>query len=299
MQSYNQSVIEVIQHFIYHHPEIAARVEALAAVHTGDNKSYSKLNLLQTFPVYYPHSAGSYQDCAAVTIQTINQMFPFMSSFANYLNGETAPTKKIEDVFPFTPENVQIATDIKALFDKYGSDKGTTHDYFKVYGPILKNRDNIKSVFEVGLGTNNTDVVSTMGTAGKPGASLRAFRDWCPNAQVFGADVDKRVLFTEERIKTFYVDQTNPQTFEDLRAPLPDGFDLIIDDGLHSPNANILTLQFGLSKVKVNGWVVVEDIGFIVIPFWEVIAAMMPKDKYEVHIIKTKAAAMFAVKRLK
>jgi hypothetical protein len=274
-------------------------VEALAAVKTGDNKEFSKIVVTQSMGLYSPHSAGSYQDRAALTIQTINQIFPFMSSFASYINEGKYPTQKIEDVFPFSEENDKVSNGIKVLFDKYGSDKGTTHDYFKIYGPILANSDSIKAVFEVGLGTNNTDVVSHMGKAGRPGASLRAFRDWCPNAQVFGADVDKRVLFAEERIKTFYVDQTNPQTFEDLRPELPQEFDLIIDDGLHSPNANILTLQFGLSKVKVGGWVVVEDIGYIVIPFWETVAAMMPKEKYEIHIIRTKAAVMFAVKRLK
>ena len=37
-------------------------------------------------------------------------------------------------------------------------------------------------------------------------------------------------------------------------------FDLIIDDGLHSPLANLNTIEFGLSHVNIGGWVVVEDI---------------------------------------
>ena len=30
-----------------------------------------------------------------------------------------------------------------------------------------------------------------------------------PNAQIYGADIDKNILKDEERIKTFYVDQTD------------------------------------------------------------------------------------------
>jgi hypothetical protein len=100
-------------------------------------------------------------------------------------------------------------------------------------------------LLEIGLGTNNPDVVSTMGASGKPGASLRAFRDFLPNARVFGADIDGRILFEEERILTYYVDQTRSISFDELADKLGnEGFDLVIDDGLHSPNANIATMIF-------------------------------------------------------
>ena len=45
---------------------------------------------------------------------------------------------------------------------------------------------------------------------GKPGASLRVWRDYFPNAIIYGADIDKDILFAEERIKTFYIDQLDP-----------------------------------------------------------------------------------------
>ena len=40
------------------------------------------------------------------------------------------------------------------------------------------------------MGTNKPGLVSTMGASHTPGASLRAFRDYLPNAIVHGADVD-------------------------------------------------------------------------------------------------------------
>src|SRR5262249_16105280 len=134
-------------------------------------------------------------------------------------------------------------------------------------------------LFEIGLGTNNPDVVSTMGPSGKPGASLRAFRDFCPNAQVFGADIDRPILFDEDRIRTYYVDQTKFSSFDELYSNLSGGmFDLVIDDGLHSPNANIATMLFALKILKPSGFFIVEDICSSSIPIWQVVAAILPEN---------------------
>ena len=72
------------------------------------------------------------------------------------------------------------------------------------------------NILEIGLGTNNVDVVSNMGRDGIPGASLRAFRDYLINSKIYGADIDKSILFSEERIETYFVDQTNDTSFENF-----------------------------------------------------------------------------------
>ena len=69
-------------------------------------------------------------------------------------------------------------------------------------------KNSVTNIFEIGLGSINTKIVSNMGKFGKPGASLRAFRDFCPNAIIYGADIDQSILFKEERIKTL-VEQIN------------------------------------------------------------------------------------------
>lgn len=136
-----------------------------------------------------------------------------------------------------------------------------------------------------------------MGVKGKPGASLRAFRDFCPNALIFGADIDKRILFQEKRIKTFFVDQTNPSTFNSILEKIPHNFDLVIDDGLHSPNANIASLEFALKIIKVGGWVVLEDISNEAISVWQTVSALL-NDSYEPHIFYSDWTIVFAIKRL-
>src|SRR5262249_29310700 len=147
--------------------------------------------------------------------------------------------RPIETIFS-APDNRGIQ-ELAALFNLYGSDKSSRHNYHLLYAPLLapRRRDQLR-LLEIGIGTTSPGVVSTMGASGKPGASLRAFRDFCENALVFGADIDRRVLFNEDRIRTYHVDQIQSSSFDELYYHLANEvFDLVIDDGLHSPNANI------------------------------------------------------------
>jgi hypothetical protein len=195
------------------------------------------------------------------------------------------------------PTSREAASRLKALFDRYGSDKSTGHNYECLYGPLLKNPNAVTAVLEIGLGTDNVAVVSNMGQTGKPGASLRAFRDFLPNAQLYGADVDSGALFEEERIQTFFVDQTDLSSFEALGRNVQSEFDLIIDDGLHSPNANVAVMIFALGKLKRGGSFVVEDIASSALPVWQVVAALLPP-AYRSRLFSARGGNMFAVERL-
>jgi hypothetical protein len=259
-------------------------------------RDFNRLNVCQTFPLFTPQSAGNYKDRAALTIQAVNQTLPFLNAFAASIRQKKLSITSVQDLL-VSNDDLEAAKEIKQYFDEHGSDKASQHDYHKIYGPILKNRDEIRGVLEIGLGTNNTGIVSNMGAKGRPGASLRAFRGFLKSATIFGADVDTRILFEDERIKTFFVDQTNPATLAELGKSIPCDLDLIIDDGLHSPNANIATLEFGLSKIKSGGWVVIEDIGFEALPVWELVSTLLP-DSYEPHIFSAEGALVFGVKRL-
>jgi hypothetical protein len=264
------------------------------------DKSQGKtsLNILHTFPIFMPYSSGNYKDRASLTIQSINQIFPNLHALVS-LTGSTS--LKIINISFFQQSEIQkkSAQVLKSAFDKYGSDKSNYHNYHYLYGSILSDNANIENIFEVGLGSNNTDVVSNMGVYGKPGASLRSFQEFCPNANIFGGDIDKRVLFSEDRIKTFYVDQTKSSTFDEILPFIPNNFDLVIDDGLHSPDANVATLEFGLKIIKKGGWVVIEDIDEDAIVLWQVVSTLLPSDQYNKFLIKAEGAIVFAVQKIK
>lgn len=125
---------------------------------------------------------------------------------------------------------------------------------------------------------------------------MRAFRDFLLRAVVYGADVDRRILFSEDRIETFYVDQTDIATFDGIGKAIEGELDLIIDDGLHMPNANLATLLFALEKLKIGGWLVVEDIAPAALRLWQLIKMMMP-ERYDSHVVAARHALMFTACR--
>ena len=253
--------------------------------------------IVKSFPMFAPWSAGSAQNLAELTIQAAKQTFPLILELLSRAD-RTVPEPIPVEAFADTDTKRAAAVDLKRLFDRYGSDKATAHNYHLLYGAILADPDSVVALLEIGVGTNNPDVVSNMGLQGKPGASLRAFRDFLPKANIYGADIDRRILFSDERIITFFVDQTDPGSFESITNEVNDYFDLIIDDGLHAPNANLTTLLFGLPRLKVGGWLVVEDIAPAVLPMWQLISMLMPQ-QYNSHVVASGGGYLFSIYRIR
>lgn len=99
-----------------------------------------------------------------------------------------------------------------------------------------------------------------MGPRANEGASLKVWRDYFPNAEVIGVDIDEKCLFTDERIATFQLDQTNLSAIRKLERTLNRDFDLVVDDGLHLFEAGV-TLFSGLRhRLRKGAYYVVEDV---------------------------------------
>jgi len=255
-----------------------------------------ELDITEAFPAFAPYSGGRHDDRSRLTISTINNTIPALRDLLRSTSAKIPAIQEIENFCRSDTERFS-ADLLKFYLDRYGSDKSTFHDYHYLYGHILTNRTEIRGILEIGLGTNNESIVSNMGVSGKPGASIRAFRDYCDHATVFGADLDRDILFQDERIETFFVDQTDPSSLDQLSSSTPDDLDLVIDDGLHSPDANINTVRFGLTKLRIGGWMVVEDIAPAAVPLWECVSALLP-DRYERHLIQARGGMVFAIERL-
>ena len=201
--------------------------------------------------------------------------------------------------------NDGTADELGELFNKYNSDKANNknkprfHNYHFVYNRILNQlgRENRLNVLEIGLGTNDTSVASNMGENGSPGASLKALKEYLPNSNLYGADVDKKILFQEERIKTCFVDQMKEETFEGLKKTFGTiKYDLVIDDGLHNVCANLHTLLFALENLNINGWVVIEDIGKMKGANWTVIDQIVSQaENLETFLVDGHQTYMYVV----
>lgn len=172
----------------------------------------------------------------------------------------------------------QNASDLCFVMNFFGSDKGhplhqSWHSYTNYYSPLFENFRSITNsnandyplrIFELGLGTNNPKLASNMGVNGKPGASLRGWEYYFKNSEVYGADIDKTILFNEGRIKTFHCDQTDVSSVRALWKDNPElskgKFNIIIEDGLHNFEANVLFFENSIDNLALNGIFIIEDI---------------------------------------
>jgi hypothetical protein len=178
--------------------------------------------------------------------------------------GQSKLVKQLQSV------NLLAPTVMCRVMTKFGSDKGW-NNYTPVYSALFSERsDQPLRVLELGLGSNNVNVLSNMGIFGAPGASLRGWRQLFPKALVYGADIDRGILFQEDRIKTFYCDQLDSSSIRELwsQPPLRGGVDIIIEDGLHTFEANMSFLGESLSQLRPGGIYVTEDIGADTIDKW-------------------------------
>jgi len=218
-----------------------------------------------------------------------------LEGIVNYVNSDYKI--EIEDIKNFENSN---STRLGEIFKRNGSDKWS-HTYNILYSHIFDELgiNNNLNVLEIGIGTNNPDLISTMGRFARPGASLYAFRDYLPNSNIYAGDVDRNILFNDERIKTCYIDQLDIKSFSNCTENFGDiKYDLIIDDGLHSIGANLNTLLFALNNVNLNGWIVIEDIHLI--NNWFGIHYILRQDpRLEIHIIKSKVQMMYCVKKIR
>lgn len=145
----------------------------------------------------------------------------------------------------------------------HGTDKV---NYSVLYHALFEaRRMSIGSILEIGIGTLEPEAHSSMvGWARdgyRQGASLRVWKEYFPNAAIYGWDVQPDTQFTEPGIKTFLCDSTDSiQVAECIRAMEVSEFDLVIDDGSHLPQDQLATLENVLPYVCDGGIYVIEDI---------------------------------------
>jgi hypothetical protein len=168
-----------------------------------------------------------------------------------------------------TPEQFAL------LANRFSAGKQSGHH--EVYSLLDLRPDSVSNVLEVGIGTNEESAASTMGKYGTPGASLRMWEEFFPNATIYGADVDVNSHIFSDRITSHYLDSTNQGSLGDLYLTLSSSgksaaFDLVIDDGLHTPESNLRVLTHLLPLIRPGGFYVVEDIPRAWKGFWSVVA---------------------------
>jgi trans-aconitate methyltransferase len=138
---------------------------------------------------------------------------------------------------------------------KYGTDKHPW--YTPTYEMLLgSQRFKVRKVLEIGIG-NLSQMSHVHGY--QPGASLRMWRDYFPGAQIFGLDIDPQVMIQDARIETRVCDQSNAEALKHIGEEWGK-FDLIVDDGSHDPQHQLLSFETLWPYLREGGYYIIEDV---------------------------------------
>lgn len=133
--------------------------------------------------------------------------------------------------------------------------------YEDVYGTLLCALSQKRGVLlELGIGHNDPKAPSGMAEGHKPGSSLTGWAKYFPLMEIHGADIREEVLVDTDEYRTHYVDQRDPNSLRSLASCFPNGLDIVIDDGLHTPEANANVVSAFLPFVRPGGFLFIEDI---------------------------------------
>lgn len=146
-------------------------------------------------------------------------------------------------------------TELCRIGDRWHTDK-VISGYTAFYHTLFEHRRDFKKVMEIGIGTlaTMTHVKDYL-----PGASHFMWRDYFPEAQIFGLDIDATVLINEDRIKSIQCDQRSTQSLSSAADWAGPDFDFILDDGSHDSEYQLMTFINLFPLVRPGGFYIIED----------------------------------------
>lgn len=132
---------------------------------------------------------------------------------------------------------------LTSLAYKYGTDK-LVHGYLPHYDLRFQSlADAPIRLLEIGI---------------YQGASLRMWRDYFHNGQIFGIDHWIPAIFTDTRIESLHGSQQNPGFMQEVVKQLCN-LHIVIDDCSHNPEDQLVSFKFLWPIVESNGWYCIED----------------------------------------
>ena len=152
----------------------------------------------------------------------------------------------------------RMATLMEILNSKrYRTDKHTSHSYVQEYyeDAFKKYQDKEISFLEIGV---------------LMGESMKLWCDYFKNAKnIVGVDTFERDSMEKvtSNLKNYNLDlwkmnsfKGDEDKFKEFKEGYPDGFDIIVEDGLHTSEAQIKTFKRYSSLMKKGGLYIIEDI---------------------------------------
>lgn len=178
--------------------------------------------------------------------------------------------------------------DLKSLAIRYVTDKEISfgHDYIPGYIDLFeKKRYDVKNVLEIGIGLRNHYVwMKSRYPDFILAGCLMMWRDYFPNAHIFGMDIHACSLVDESRITTIVGDQGNESDLLNIAKQMGGSIDVIIDDGSHLPHHQVFSFMILSQFLSKGGIYVIEDVDSPHIPSFMSLS-IFPKEFQEyIHL---------------
>lgn len=141
-------------------------------------------------------------------------------------------------------------TTLQEIGNKYGTDKSRHKyrniSYLDIYDQYFNSiRYNVKTVLEIGV---------------LNGQSLLMWRDYFPNAIIYGVDINPDCKqFETNKIKIIIGDQNDENFLNQLKKDIGT-CNIILDDGSHITNHQIKTFNVLYDLVERGGYYIIEDL---------------------------------------
>lgn len=130
------------------------------------------------------------------------------------------------------------------LYETDKSNKGHFYtQYYEIFFESL--RDKEINLLEIGI---------------DKGASLRMWADYFENGTIVGLDIDDKSQYRTDKIDTAILDQSSKEQLEQFGKEYDQCFDIVIDDGSHESNHQILTFEVLFPYLKQGGLYCCEDL---------------------------------------
>lgn len=147
---------------------------------------------------------------------------------------------------------------IDELAVKWRTDKTPSiqHAYTPFYQTLFGDKQ-VKKLLEIGIGFPGTmphvqDYIA--------GASLFMWEEYFEDAEIYAADIRPELLINRGRIHSVVADQSNEQSLRGIEEAFGRDFDVIIEDGSHDSNHQILAAKILVPLLVPGGIYVIEDV---------------------------------------
>ena len=134
----------------------------------------------------------------------------------------------------------------------WGTDKDAEHSYCEYYEEVL-NPFIEKNINILELGANY-------------GCSGILWHDYLPNSKLVMLDIEETInpkcwdIMDENRFTYANCDAYVKESSDEVKKLQPEGFDLIFEDGPHTVDSQVATLELYLEQLNIGGKMFIEDV---------------------------------------